>query len=36
MNLFEKTEKYEYQFGYEESYDCLVGTHEHDKDAVAA
>ncbi len=36
MNLFEKTGKYEYQFGYEESYGCLVGTHARDKDAVAA
>lgn len=36
MNLFEKTGAYEYQFGYEESYGCLVGTHARDKDAVAA
>ena len=27
---------YEYQFGYEESYGCLVGTHARDKDAVMA
>ena len=27
---------YEYEFGYEESYGCLVGTHARDKDAVAA
>ncbi len=27
---------YEYLFGYEESYGCLVGTHARDKDAVAA
>lgn len=26
----------EYEFGYEESYGCLVGTHAHDKDAVVA
>ena len=26
---------YEYEFGYEESYGCLVGTHARDKDAVA-
>ncbi len=26
----------EYEFGYEESYGCLVGTHARDKDAVAA
>lgn len=27
---------YEYEFGYEESYGCLVGTHARDKDAVVA
>lgn len=27
---------YEYVFGYEESYGCLVGTHARDKDAIAA
>ncbi|MCR5487925.1 MAG: phospho-sugar mutase [Lachnospiraceae bacterium] len=27
---------YEYVFGYEESYGCLVGTHARDKDGVAA
>ncbi len=27
---------YEYEFGFEESYGCLVGTHARDKDAVAA
>lgn len=27
---------FEYEFGYEESYGCLVGTHARDKDAVAA
>lgn len=26
----------EYEFGYEESYGCLVGTHARDKDAIAA
>lgn len=26
----------EYEFGYEESYGCLVGTHARDKDAVVA
>lgn len=26
----------EYEFGYEESYGCLVGTHSRDKDAVVA
>ncbi len=34
----EKPEEYpyEYVFGYEESYGCLVGTHARDKDAVVA
>ncbi len=27
---------YEFEFGYEESYGCLVGTHARDKDAVVA
>ncbi|MBQ9081322.1 MAG: phospho-sugar mutase, partial [Clostridia bacterium] len=27
---------YEYLFGFEESYGCLVGTHARDKDAIAA
>lgn len=27
---------YEYEFGFEESYGCLVGTHARDKDAVTA
>ena len=27
---------FEYEFGYEESYGCLVGTHARDKDAVMA
>ena len=27
---------YEYEFGFEESYGCLVGTHARDKDAVMA
>lgn len=29
-------ESFEYLFGYEESYGCLVGTHARDKDAVVA
>lgn len=33
---FEQTKKYTYEFGYEESYGCLVGTHARDKDAVVA
>ena len=35
-NIREKTQKYEYVFGFEESYGCLVGTHARDKDACAA
>ena len=33
---FEKTNKREYLFGFEESYGCLVGTHARDKDAITA
>ena len=33
---FEETGEYEYVFGYEESYGCLVGTHARDKDAIVA
>jgi len=36
IKIFEQTGSYEYVFGYEESYGCLVGTHARDKDAVAA
>ncbi len=33
---FERDNSYEYVFGYEESYGCLVGTHARDKDGVDA
>ena len=33
---FENTNEYTYEFGYEESYGCLVGTHARDKDAIVA
>ena len=33
---FEQEGSYEYVFGLEESYGCLVGTHARDKDAVCA
>ena len=36
MKNFEKTHEYEYLFGYEESYGCLIGTHARDKDAIVA
>ncbi len=36
IKLFEQNKNYEFLFGYEESYGCLVGTHARDKDAVVA
>lgn len=36
MRGFEKNGDYEYVFGFEESYGCLVGTHARDKDGVVA
>ncbi len=36
IKWFEEQNTYEYVFGYEESYGCLVGTHARDKDAVDA
>jgi phosphoglucomutase len=33
---FEASNEYTYEFGYEESYGCLVGTHARDKDAITA
>ena len=36
IKFFEQQGTYEYEFGFEESYGCLVGTHARDKDAVAA
>lgn len=36
IKFFEQNGTYEYLFGYEESYGCLVGTHARDKDAVVA
>ena len=33
---FEQTGNYTYEFGFEESYGCLVGTHARDKDGIAA
>ncbi len=33
---FETTGEYEYVFGFEESYGCLVGTHARDKDGITA
>ena len=36
IKLFEQTGHGTYEFGFEESYGCLVGTHARDKDAVVA
>jgi len=36
IKFFEQNHSYEYVFGLEESYGCLVGTHARDKDAVVA
>ena len=36
IKFFEQQHTYEYVFGLEESYGCLVGTHARDKDAVVA
>jgi phosphoglucomutase len=36
IKLFEQQGTYEYEFGFEESYGCLVGTHARDKDAPVA
>ncbi|WP_276515028.1 phospho-sugar mutase [Vallitalea guaymasensis] len=33
---FKEEDTYEYLFGFEESYGCLIGTHARDKDAVVA
>jgi len=36
IKWFEQNNTYEYEFGFEESYGCLVGTHARDKDAIVA
>ncbi|MBP3503095.1 MAG: phospho-sugar mutase [Clostridia bacterium] len=36
IKLFEQTKEFEYVFGFEESYGCLIGTHARDKDAIVA
>lgn len=36
IKFFEQSKLYEYVFGMEESYGCLVGTYARDKDAVSA
>ena len=34
IKLFEQQNSYVYEFGFEESYGCLVGTHARDKDTL--
>lgn len=36
IKLFEETNSHTYEFGFEESYGCLIGTHARDKDAIVA
>ncbi len=36
IKLFKQNNSYEYLFGFEESYGCLIGTHARDKDAIVA
>ncbi len=36
IKYFEQQNTYHYEFGFEESYGCLVGTHARDKDAIVA
>ena len=36
MREFENDNSYKFQFGFEESYGCVVGTHARDKDGIAA
>lgn len=36
IKLFEQNHDFEYLFGFEESYGCLIGTHARDKDAIVA
>ena len=36
IRQFEENKNYAYEFGFEESYGCLIGTYARDKDAIAA
>lgn len=36
IKQFEQNNTYQYVFGFEESYGCLVGTHARDKDGIVA
>ena len=36
IKIFEEKNQYQYLFGFEESYGCLLGTYARDKDGIAA
>ncbi len=36
IKFFEQQNSYQYLFGFEESYGCLIGTYARDKDAISA
>lgn len=36
IKFFEQNQSYDYLFGFEESYGCLIGTYARDKDAISA
>ena len=36
IKKYEKSGEYKFEFGFEESYGCLIGTHARDKDGIAA
>ena len=36
IKKYEQNGKYKFEFGFEESYGCLIGTHARDKDGIAA
>ena len=36
IRQFEESKDYTYEFGFEESYGCLIGTYARDKDAIVA
>lgn len=36
IKMFEEQKQGTYEFGFEESYGCLIGTHARDKDAIVA
>ena len=36
MRIFETDKSYSFQFGFEESYGCVIGSHARDKDGIVA